>query len=1435
MSGSSPLPPNLTSPVSLSKRLADFTAIPSNRSCADCRVTLIDSSQVYASYSPPLEVKPPTRYNHFAVNHARFAPPHLKVPEVLDPPIDPSLQAAERMGGHGVLVCALCAAAHKLLGPSIALVHAVQDKTSWNSDNVAVLVGRGGNTRARKVLEAYCPEEWHRRRPNTETSIAERLVFVRAKYEALAFLLPPAGPLSQRAWRGIVDRHADEWDWSVDLKLLSQLNLQNSYQFESQHVSSRNLVHEAASPANRSADLPNRLVDYFCVVEGRKPQTFGIDWTGVNGPENIPLVPEIIDCYPAADLHHDMEFPSHLGPLVFPLGCHPASTPLPPSFFTFVLTGADGVRLYGGVLQINDDTVDIDSLASYIRASDYDGSFPKWLEGQPDKEMGINYMPKALVVISHYPFFDLWRKFLLRIYRIALIESPLPMERFIANFCCEVPLPPPGRVQVKFGFSVKETWNIERPPENRLPMANFSFLPLFGSLSVGNILVVIGCLLQEARVALLSQHIAILTPVAETLLSLMFPFHWQGMYLPVCPFDMKDVLSAPVPFLIGLHSKYLKEVPVSEHPREVVFVDLDKDVVYLGEDDSYNVPRKLPSLPERKIHKLKTRIDEMASSVYVPPDGPTSSTATIMKGCTGDFSVLPESERQHYARTTKRSATATGFRRRDVFGAVDKAYGENELLVPITGFFSEQGHLYENATPMGSGETSRRSKVNLFQKKKNGTSMVNSFSSKHSSNGGSGSFSPGESSVSRGLLSLEEPSGFSTAVVRDVFLRFFLSIFRSYRQYLGTDGFRGEEFLQSLNLSADQLEFCRCVIATQFFARFLNERAEIPDDAEILFFDESINAKLNRSKKAAIANLRGGKRPTNFIDDTSMNVQETFTPPPPSHWGLPDDGKIYHYGSFPKLNQNLFGKTREPMAWPSIGKRMPQRTSRRASGLAQANERAFFARTLHSVDPRNLVKVTKRGARGLESAIGALSIPFVPQPEAPEPVNLHAPTDDLSSNRLSSVTLPSTIDLFQEELTTAEEIVLNARRKQAILIGIVVKLQSLCRAHLVRRQRHQTSILQSSLSRDTESTTASIAITTWLRAKVPCYQARKQFLQLRKATKKLQAQARSSPIRGAYLSLIYGICYFQALVRGAETRRKVQRVAKSRLALYRRLIFSLWQKEGMTLSYRSTFWPLLDTEGAQLFARLNHAEDEIDRLSERQVPRSRAKQQVTRKVYETVLEASAALGMNTRVLSFSSDIDFAVSLKAEENGASAVSSRTSFLRRSSISGGPSVDVLTSERSCVYDALSVRGKLTPNEFAIYCNKLGVSEERKKKAALADALWKEFSHVDASIELLNKLFTNLSKSGIPLNAPSKKAIKRFRLSPSGRTLHRDPLLKLGNVDFSERIRRNNTEVANLGLNEIPKISQRLVRLEEKEFQRKISRSKGRPRMQKIFART
>ena len=194
-------------------------------------------------------------------------------------------------------------------------------------------------------------------------------------------------------------------------------------------------------------------------------------------------------------------------------------------------------------------------------------------------------------------------------------------------------MPPPGKVQVKFGFTVKDIWTIERPPENQLPMANFSYRPLFASLSISNVLVVVGCLLQETRVALVSQHYALLGPVAEALLSFLFPLHWQGLYLTLVPRNMLDILDAPVPYLVGLHARYLRETPAEDRPHGVVFVDLDRDEVHLGfADDDASAKRIIPSLPERDAGKLKDMLMKHAACAYVMPSTQVVGSITTGKG-----------------------------------------------------------------------------------------------------------------------------------------------------------------------------------------------------------------------------------------------------------------------------------------------------------------------------------------------------------------------------------------------------------------------------------------------------------------------------------------------------------------------------------------------------------------------------------------------------------------------------------------------------------------------------------------------------------------------------------------------------------------------------------------------------------------------------------
>lgn len=56
-----------------------------------------------------------------------------------------------------------------------------------------------------------------------------------------------------------------------------------------------------------------------------------------------------------------------------------------------------------------------------------------------------------------------------------------------------------------------------------------------------------------------------------------FPLRWICPYIPLCPLQMADVLLAPMPFIVGVHSSYFD---LHDPPTDVVCVDLDTNTIF---------------------------------------------------------------------------------------------------------------------------------------------------------------------------------------------------------------------------------------------------------------------------------------------------------------------------------------------------------------------------------------------------------------------------------------------------------------------------------------------------------------------------------------------------------------------------------------------------------------------------------------------------------------------------------------------------------------------------------------------------------------------------------------------------------------------------------------------------------------------------------------
>merc|ERR1712032_291156 len=158
-----------------------------------------------------------------------------------------------------------------------------------------------------------------------------------------------------------------------------------------------------------STSKKEKLVDFFCVVGPTKQIEKDSQKKGY-----IKLQCGILCSYPLSL----GSIPTDLHLYVFPNECLPSTKKKLPNFFTFHLTDEVGTKLYGAALQIYDDSIEIQELLSLIKKNVENVNFKSQVTDTcaPKK---YYYLPKCLVLLSHYAMYDTFRKLLLSLYRIS--------------------------------------------------------------------------------------------------------------------------------------------------------------------------------------------------------------------------------------------------------------------------------------------------------------------------------------------------------------------------------------------------------------------------------------------------------------------------------------------------------------------------------------------------------------------------------------------------------------------------------------------------------------------------------------------------------------------------------------------------------------------------------------------------------------------------------------------------------------------------------------------------------------------------------------------------------------------------------------------------------------------------------------------------------
>ena len=466
------------------------------------------------------------------------------------------------------------------------------------------------------------------------------------------------------------------------------------------------------------------------------------------------------------------------------------------------------------------------------------------------------FLPKCLVILSTYPYLAAFREYLTQLNRLSKMgEMTLPIERYITNFCSEIPAPPPGSFEVQTTIldSVIRIWS---PPHNLpIPWVSLPFSNLFECLDIDNIILVWHCLLLERQVLITSTQLSILTTASEIFLSLLFPMRWSHAYIPVLPHFLIPILSAPMPFLCGIHKANLADA-LFDLSRDCVLVDLDKNTVTLGPDTP-----PLPAFPPSQEDTLRAQLDENVGMVF-------REARSLRK--TDNYS----DNGVHLAAHTK---------------MMSEAMWESKLCL-----FDEAFHL--TFTP----EESRK---NLL----NGNDASGLDLSDRDIN---------PLGLARSDRNQAARKQSVWDAVQEAFLDTSVYLLRNYRKYLvfpskhnegsyGGAGFRSKDFIESQRY--DMREFLQQLVGTQMFDNFITKRLYGSGEADVAFFDMAVDRFL---KSAGIfadvdlgGRLRGSGGPRTKRPSAKLPRKEgepllqsarihrklkTIVPPEPTGEGLPD-------------------------------------------------------------------------------------------------------------------------------------------------------------------------------------------------------------------------------------------------------------------------------------------------------------------------------------------------------------------------------------------------------------------------------------------------------------------------------------------------------------------------------------------------------------------
>ncbi|XP_071947436.1 DENN domain-containing protein 1B-like isoform X2 [Antedon mediterranea] len=287
----------------------------------------------------------------------------------------------------------------------------------------------------------------------------------------------------------------------------------------------------------------------------------------VAAPKDQDSKPEIVSMFPSS--FDDEGSKKELPRFCFP--CHTSFTPAG-QLFTFVLTDIDSKQRFG------------------------------FCRHPPGAKT-------CLCILSYLPWFEIFYKIL---NTLAELHNKAKVNdvNLVLKELYELHIPAPEHVisMVEADYLL-DLHTLKVPDPNSLPKVpeNRNITEYFNAIDPVIMMHIFASLLYERRVLITSKRLSLLTACIHGAAQLIYPLHWQHIFIPVMPPHLLDYCCAPMPYLIGVHSSLMQKV--KKMPLDEVLV-LDADI-----NDFESPYNDLDKLPSDVVNQLKRNLKNNATQL----------------------------------------------------------------------------------------------------------------------------------------------------------------------------------------------------------------------------------------------------------------------------------------------------------------------------------------------------------------------------------------------------------------------------------------------------------------------------------------------------------------------------------------------------------------------------------------------------------------------------------------------------------------------------------------------------------------------------------------------------------------------------------------------------------------------------------------------------